>query len=114
MATEDGPKKRGLDVLSPTQQFIFLACGVFVFFGTHNVLQEAIMKIPGFEFGVMLGYLEVARYVHKRRMVTQDTVTHSLTHSLSFHKVSVCVPSWREPSLPRKRHASLLSRPIRS
>jgi adenosine 3'-phospho 5'-phosphosulfate transporter B3 len=66
MATEDGRKKRGLDALSPTQQFIILGCGVFVFFGTHNVLQEAMMKIPGFEFGVMLGYMEVVGYVSKR------------------------------------------------
>lgn len=60
MATEDGATKAtGLDVLSPTVQFSILACGVFIFFGTHNVLQEAMMKIPGFEYGVMLGYMEV-------------------------------------------------------
>jgi hypothetical protein len=89
MATEDGLKTRGLDKLSPTQQFICLACGVFVFFGVHNVLQEAIMKIPGFEFGVMLGYMEVARYVlvythththtQKERIAT-DEMRKSLTH----------------------------------
>ena len=60
MATEDTSKAAtGLDALSSTLQFSILACGVFVFFGTHNVLQEAMMKIPGFEFGVMLGYMEV-------------------------------------------------------
>jgi adenosine 3'-phospho 5'-phosphosulfate transporter B3 len=59
MATEDAEKKTGLDALSPTQQFIILGTGVFCFFGTHNILQEAMMKIPGFEFGVMLGYMEV-------------------------------------------------------
>lgn len=63
MATEDGVKKTGIDALSPIQQFIILGCGVFIFFGTHNVLQEAMMKIPGFEFGVMLGYMEVVGYV---------------------------------------------------
>ena len=50
---------RGLDSLAPPIQFAALACGVFVFFGVHNVLQEAMMKIPGFNFGVMLGYMEV-------------------------------------------------------
>lgn len=59
MATEDVEKKTGLDVLSPTIQFLILGSGVFIFFGTHNILQEAMMKIPGFEFGVMLGYMEV-------------------------------------------------------
>jgi hypothetical protein len=48
-----------LDQLSPTVQFSVLAVGVFLFFGIHNFLQEAMMNIPGFEFGVMLGYLEV-------------------------------------------------------
>lgn len=50
---------RGLDSLAPPIQFAVLACGVFVFFGVHNVLQEAMMKIPGFNFGIMLGYMEV-------------------------------------------------------
>lgn len=45
--------------LSSPVQFSFLAAGVFLFFGIHNFLQEAIMAIPGFQFGVMLGYLEV-------------------------------------------------------
>ena len=45
--------------LSPPIQFSLLVCGVFFFFGIHNYLQEAIMSIPGFRFGVMLGYLEV-------------------------------------------------------
>ena len=45
--------------LSSPIQFSLLVCGVFFFFGIHNYLQEAIMSIPGFRFGVMLGYLEV-------------------------------------------------------
>ena len=45
--------------LSSPIQFSLLVCGVFLFFGIHNYLQEAIMSIPGFRFGVMLGYLEV-------------------------------------------------------
>ncbi len=36
-----------------------LIISMFFFFGVHNLLQEAIMKFPGFEFGVMLGYFEV-------------------------------------------------------
>lgn len=45
--------------LSDPQQFALLSLGMFLFFGAHNVLQEAIMKVPGFSYGVMLGYLEV-------------------------------------------------------
>lgn len=45
--------------LSPATQFLILACGVFLFFGLHNLLQEAIMAVDGFEYGVMLGYMEV-------------------------------------------------------
>lgn len=48
-----------LDQLNPAMQFTILAFGVFFFFGVHNFLQEAMMNIPGFKFGVMLGYLEV-------------------------------------------------------
>ena len=48
-----------LDNKSPTFQFIVLAAGVFFFFGAHNYLQEAMMTIPGFRFGVMLGYMKV-------------------------------------------------------
>ena len=48
-----------LDGMSQTVQFGVLAFGVFLFFGLHNFLQEAIMNIPGFNFGVMLGFLEV-------------------------------------------------------
>jgi len=41
----------------------FLTFNMFLFFGIHNVLQEAIMKEPGFQHGVMLGYFEVLGYV---------------------------------------------------
>lgn len=51
--------KGWLDQMGTTTQFSVLAGGVFFFFGIHNYLQEAIMHIPGFKFGVMLGYLEV-------------------------------------------------------
>jgi adenosine 3'-phospho 5'-phosphosulfate transporter B3 len=44
---------------TPSIQFSLLACGVFLFFGLHNLLQEAMMNIEGFKFGVMLGYMEV-------------------------------------------------------
>jgi solute carrier family 35 (adenosine 3'-phospho 5'-phosphosulfate transporter), member B3 len=45
--------------LSSSAQFAVLVAGVFLFFGIHNYLQEAIMNVPGFEYGVMLGYFEV-------------------------------------------------------
>jgi solute carrier family 35 (adenosine 3'-phospho 5'-phosphosulfate transporter), member B3 len=48
-----------LDTLPASIQFAILGSGVFLFFGIHNILQEAMMKIPGFNFGVMLGYMEV-------------------------------------------------------
>jgi len=51
--------ERGFESLSRSVQFGVLVMGVFVFFGTHNVLQEAMMKLPGFNYGVMLGYMEV-------------------------------------------------------
>lgn len=49
----------GFDSLSPATQFLVLGSGVFLFFGLHNYLQEAIMAVPDFKFGVMLGYTEV-------------------------------------------------------
>ena len=60
MEEEAEPLKMSLlDGMSPTVQFGVLAFGVFLFFGLHNFLQEAITTIPGFHFGVMLGFLEV-------------------------------------------------------
>jgi len=46
------------DSLSPSNQFIILAGIMFLFFGMHNVLQEAMMKVDGFN-GIMLSYMEV-------------------------------------------------------
>lgn len=45
--------------LSPTTQFTLLAVSMIILFSIHNVLQEAIMKLPNFKYGVMLGYMEV-------------------------------------------------------
>lgn len=46
--------------LTASLQFAVLVLGVFLFFGTHNFLQEAIMRVNGFStYGVMLGYFEV-------------------------------------------------------
>jgi len=63
--------------LSSPVQFSFLAAGVFLFFGIHNFLQEAIMAIPGFQFGVMLGYLEVLGVTvcsfFERRYIAKET-----------------------------------------
>ena len=39
--------------------FLLLTFCMFLFFGIHNFLQEAIMNVPGFKFGVMLGFMEV-------------------------------------------------------
>lgn len=53
-------EKKGLfDSLPKAGQFLILTMGMFIFFGAHNLLQEAVMKIPGFSFGVMLGYMDV-------------------------------------------------------
>lgn len=46
------------EALSPSLQFSILAGVMFIFFGIHNILQEAMMKVPGFP-GVMLGWMEV-------------------------------------------------------
>jgi len=57
----DGPpatKYALWEMLSPRQQFAGLTATMFLFFGIHNVLQEAMMKVPGFN-GVMLSYMEV-------------------------------------------------------
>jgi len=48
-----------IDSLPKSVQLVLLTVGMFVFFGAHNLLQEAFIKLPGFEFGVMLGYMEV-------------------------------------------------------
>lgn len=46
------------EALPSSLQFIISAGGMFIFFGIHNILQEAMMKIPEFP-GVMLGWMEV-------------------------------------------------------
>ena len=62
---KDETRLLGMEGLSQPLQFSLLAFGVFLFFGIHNLLQEAMMNVPGFKFGVMLGYMEVFGYVHK-------------------------------------------------
>jgi adenosine 3'-phospho 5'-phosphosulfate transporter B3 len=47
------------EALPANLQFALIVTGVFVFFGVHNFLQEAIMHVEGFTYGVMLGYFEV-------------------------------------------------------
>ena len=47
------------EALPVSLQFPILVLGVYVFFGIHNFLQEAIMNVEGFTYGVMLGYTEV-------------------------------------------------------
>jgi len=50
-------KKESQD--SSSIQFILLVVLMFIFFGLHNLLQEAMMNVPGFNYSVMLGYMEV-------------------------------------------------------
>ena len=49
-----------LEALPKQAQLLILVGGVYLFFGIHNFLQEALMNQPGFShLGVMLGYFEV-------------------------------------------------------
>jgi len=68
---------KNFDSLSPSVQFGVLACGVFLFFGLHNLLQEAIMAVPDFKYGVMLGFMEVLGVTVcsfiERRFVARET-----------------------------------------
>jgi len=71
-------KTEFFESLDPWQQFILLAFTMFLFFGMHNVLQEAMMGVEGFH-GVMLGYMEVfgvtlCSYI-ERRYVAKETKT---------------------------------------
>lgn len=47
------------EALPDAWQFAIMVAAVFLFFGSHNLLQEAMMKILERHHGVMLGYLEV-------------------------------------------------------
>jgi solute carrier family 35 (adenosine 3'-phospho 5'-phosphosulfate transporter), member B3 len=47
------------DRLPTSMQFSILVVAVCIFFGLHNLLQEAIMGEMQHSFGVMLGYTEV-------------------------------------------------------
>lgn len=51
-------KSTGVMLISPRVEFLLLSGTMFLFFGIHNILQEAMMKVPGFH-GVMLAYMEV-------------------------------------------------------
>lgn len=41
------------------RSFCIISFFMFLFFGIHNYLQEAIINVPGFKYGVMLGFMEV-------------------------------------------------------
>lgn len=47
------------ELLPASVQFSVLVGGVFLFFGVHNLLQEAIMIMFENKFGIMLGFFEV-------------------------------------------------------
>lgn len=57
-STRTTPKST-LSLSSSNKELLFLSIIMFICFGIHNLLQEAIMKIPGFTYGMMLGYMEV-------------------------------------------------------
>jgi len=79
--TEDKNMKQlgtNFENFPPPVQFALLGSGVFFFFGIHNILQEAMMKIPGFNYGVMLGYMEVigvtiCSYIERSCIVKENT-----------------------------------------
>ncbi|GKY90423.1 hypothetical protein MPSEU_000016100 [Mayamaea pseudoterrestris] len=88
------------DGLSPTVQFAILSCGVILFFGLHNYLQEAIMSVSGFRYGVMLGYMEVLgvavcsllertylihRELKQHQLLLRDSKSNSNTESEHDH-----------------------------
>lgn len=54
-----GCLKHFLTCFAPYWTLTILSLSMFLCFGIHNLLQEAIMKTPGFKFGVMLAYFEV-------------------------------------------------------
>jgi hypothetical protein len=63
-ATQNGasilpPKVGYFDSLPLASQFFILTFFMFLFFGAHNVLQEAMVALPGFDYAMMLGYMEV-------------------------------------------------------
>lgn len=57
------PHSSFFESLPESVKFMTLTASMFVFFGTHNILQEAMIKMPNFKYGVMLGYMEVFGYV---------------------------------------------------
>lgn len=84
--------------LTPRQQFLALTITMFLFFGVHNILQEAMMKVPGFN-GIMLSYMEVVGCVlhmqsfskHILKLVTLgpfvfiSRLTHTYCFLLRYH-----------------------------
>jgi hypothetical protein len=85
-----------LDRLPATMQFSILVVGVCVFFGLHNLLQEAIMVQMGgvgHQFGVMLGYTEVlgvtiGAYIERHYIVRERGRTAPLT---AFTLLTCCL-----------------------
>ena len=55
----DNATPGGAGANASQSELIMLSLTMFICFGIHNLLQEAIMKVPGFTFGMMLGYMEV-------------------------------------------------------
>mmetsp|Transcript_30205 Transcript_30205/g.34806 ORF Transcript_30205/g.34806 Transcript_30205/m.34806 type:complete len:372 (-) Transcript_30205:116-1231(-) len=73
----DGVKRSTLDSLPEHIQLAIYGSLMFSFFTVHNILQESIINIPGFKYGIMLGYMEVAGVTFcsfiERRYIAKET-----------------------------------------
>ena len=113
MEADGNPQKPWFDQLAPPVQFSVLACGVMVFFGCHNYLQEAMMNVPGFKFGVMLGYLEVLGWAMRLYYLSSTLILSILLIShLSAFSESQYALIWSVNLLPKNEEKWLPFPPI--
>jgi adenosine 3'-phospho 5'-phosphosulfate transporter B3 len=78
---------------SSSTELALLSLIMFTCFGIHNLLQEAIMKTPGFTFGMMLGYMEVlgvtiCSYL-ERKYIKREKGRNASISSYSF--LTICL-----------------------
>lgn len=81
-------------LITPRIKFFLLSGTMFIFFGIHNILQEAMMKVPGFN-GVMLSYMEVlgvtiCSFVERRYVVKE---TGRVAPLQNYPLLTVCLLS---------------------
>ena len=89
------PKQENVTInslMTPRIQFVLLSSTMFIFFGIHNILQEAMMKVPGFH-GVMLSYMEVlgvtiCSWVERKYVAKETTRVAPL---LSYPLLTFCL-----------------------